>query len=61
MSDRILTCSFCGEPLHRIQVAVQSTHAMICNKCVSEAVAIVAVELRKRRENQKPLFKVEKG
>jgi len=61
MSNRILTCSFCGNPLHLIKVAVESTHALICNECIADAVAIVAKELRKRRDNSKPALKVQKG
>lgn len=58
--NRILTCSFCGRALHQMQAGIESEHALICNYCVSEAVAHVAVALRKEREQSKKQLKFKK-
>ena len=49
-ANQILTCSFCGKARHQMQAGVASEHALICNYCISDAVAYVATVLRKERE-----------
>lgn len=58
--SEILTCSFCGRARHQMKTGVASEHALICDRCVSQAVAIVAVALRKEREQFKQQFKLKK-
>lgn len=43
-----------------MQAGIESEHALICNYCVSEAVAHVAVALRKEREQSKKQLKFKK-
>lgn len=59
--SEILTCSFCGRARHQMKTGVASEHALICDRCVSQAVAIVAVALRKEREQFKQQFKLKKA
>lgn len=63
MSEKntILTCSFCGRPRFKMQAGVECEHALICNYCISEAVAHVAVALRKEREQFKQQLKLKKA
>lgn len=44
-----------------MKTGVASEHALICDRCVSQAVAIVAVALRKEREQFKQQFKLKKA
>jgi hypothetical protein len=48
-----LTCSFCGERRSGPEVLIKSSvssNVVICQICISVAVEITAIELRRRRE-----------
>lgn len=64
--SKLLNCSFCDKTQAQVSELLQAdiegkTDVRICNECVGQCVAMLAQIARRNRENQKPVFRIQKG